>query len=68
MTFVVDEDDYSTIQAEIAKRQAEGRTGVLPEGESDLVGSHIAEMIRDLDDYRSLYDRDHPTPPATLTG
>jgi hypothetical protein len=61
MTLHLDEQDFATIQAEIAKRQVRSRWpngGVmLPEGESDIPGSLIAEAIRDLDEYRSIHKK-----------
>lgn len=57
---ILDDDDFNAIQAEITHRQmrsrwddAEGGT-VLPEGESNLAGALLAEVIRDLDDHRDL--------------
>lgn len=65
MTFTVDELDYAAIQREIAQRQVRsrmpdpenpGRTiPCLPEGDSDLEGAVIAEMARDLKEYRALF-------------
>ena len=63
----LDEDDWNTIQAEIAARQAvrisdgAGSTQpLLPEGESNIAGAIIAEVVRDLQEYRDMYDADHP--------
>ena len=50
----VDELDYQAIQTEFAKRQGQRRP--LPEGESDLAGAMVAEAIRDLDEYRALWE------------
>lgn len=59
----LDEDDWNTIQGEIAKRQAyrmdDGSGGtqpIIPEGESNDAGAILAEVVRDLDEYRDLYD------------
>lgn len=59
MELVLDELDYDTIQREIAHRQERSRWEddggtIIPEGDSDLAGAIIAEIIRDLDDYRDL--------------
>lgn len=64
MTFTVDELDYATIQKEIARRQSGTRmtdpndpsrtVPCLPDGDSDMIGAMIAEIIRDLNDYRDL--------------
>jgi hypothetical protein len=64
MELILDDDDFDTIQAEITRRQVahrwpEGGT-ILPEGESNLAGAIIAEMVRDLDEYRSLFDSEFP--------
>jgi hypothetical protein len=34
---------------------------ILPDGDSDLVGAIFAECCRDLEEYRALYDLEHPT-------
>jgi hypothetical protein len=64
MTLSLDEDDWEAIQAEIARRQAASHAAygetLLPEGDSCLAGALIAEMVRDLEDYRSLYNASHP--------
>jgi len=61
MTLELDELDYETIQTEITKRQLQTRWPdggtVVPDGNSCLAGALIAEMIRDLDEYRALYAR-----------
>lgn len=57
----LDQIDFDTIQNEIARRQALSRKlapnepTIVPEGESCLAGALIAESIRDLDEYRSIY-------------
>lgn len=61
MTINLDEQDFATIQREIARRQTRSRWPdggvILPEGESDIAGSLIAEAIRDLEEYRSMMGR-----------
>jgi hypothetical protein len=65
MTLTLDELDYATIQREIAHRQARSRAigddrTILPDGESCLAGAVLAECVRDLDEYRALWDAEHP--------
>lgn len=63
-----DDLDYACIQQEIAHRQARSRAiapgspTILPEGESNLAGSIVAEMVRDLREYRDLMERGRKTP------
>lgn len=55
----LDEADYDTIQREIAHRQSRIRGVVgtlLPDGDSNLAGAIMAEVVRDLDEYRSMFD------------
>lgn len=68
MELSLDELDWNTIQDEIARRQAISRQifgkGLLegptvPEGESCLAGTVIAECIRDLTEYRDLWKAEH---------
>lgn len=57
----VDDDDYDAIQQEFAKRQrliAEGFD--LPEGESDLPGAMVGEIVRELWEYEALWEAEHP--------
>ena len=62
MVLELDEEDFATIQGEIAKRQAASRqiapneSTIIPDGDSNLAGSLVAEMVRDLDEYRALYE------------
>jgi hypothetical protein len=51
----LDELDYDCIQEEFARRQANRLDGHanLPDGESNLAGAMVAEMVRD---YRELSD------------
>ncbi len=52
-----DEDDYAAIQEEFARRQAQGRD--LPDGESCLRGAMVGEIVRDLVEYRELWEAEH---------
>ena len=58
MTLILDQLDYDAIQEEIAHRQARSRAicpespTILPDGESNLAGAIVAEMVRDLREYR----------------
>ena len=54
MILELDEDDYRDIQAEITRRQVNSRkflvvplTELLPDGESNLAGAVLAEVVRD---------------------
>lgn len=63
ITLTLDEDDERTIQAAIAEYQrrhhaAFGET-ILPEGESCMAGAIIAELVRDLNEYRDLWNAEH---------
>lgn len=61
----LDDDDYDAIQREIAHRQArmrDARGTILPDGDSNLAGAIMAEVVRDLDEYRSMFDREGPRP------
>lgn len=51
-----DDDDFDAIQREFAIRQLRRRDGqtCLPDGESNLAGAMVAEMCRDLADYRDF--------------
>jgi hypothetical protein len=62
ITLVCDEDDWRDIQNEFAKRQAERdqHGQILPDGESNREAAMVAEMARDLREYRDLYKADHP--------
>lgn len=54
---LLDEPDAAAVNEEFALRQkcrdADGQ--VLPDGESNRVGAMVAEMVRDLREYRSMY-------------
>lgn len=59
---IVDDDDYRDIQKEFAERQAHISQGFdLPEGESDLRGAMVGEIVRDLWEYRQLWEAEHKT-------
>lgn len=68
MTLTLDELDYASIQKEIAERQKLARAidggkttrELLPDGDSCLAGSIIAECMRDLAEYRALWESEHP--------
>jgi hypothetical protein len=53
LTLELDDDDYRAVKAELDLR--EGR--VLPDGDSNAIGAHIGECVRDIADYRALADR-----------
>jgi hypothetical protein len=62
MELILDDADFDAIQGEIARRQMapagrwpEGGT-ILPDGESNLAGALVAEMVRDLGEYRARFD------------
>lgn len=62
MKLTLDELDYTVIQEEIAYRQARSRLidpngpTILPDGESCLVGAILAEVVRDLREYRNIFE------------
>lgn len=61
----LDEADYDTIQREIAHRQARMRDAhgtILPDGDSNLAGAILAEVVRDIEEYRSLFESEGPRP------
>lgn len=62
ITLVLDELDWDAIQSEFAKRQSRRDEDgpLLPDGESNLEGAMVAEIVRDLEEYRDLYEADHP--------
>ena len=57
ITLELDEDDWDSIQGEIARRQVNrDKDGpLLPDGESNMVGAMLAEAVRDLQDYRAIW-------------
>lgn len=56
LTLYFDETDWATVKKEIEWR----RGNVQPDSNSDSIATMFAEMVRDLNDYRDLYDREHP--------
>ena len=54
LEIIMDEDDYRDLQKEFARRQA--RSQPLPEGESDIRGAMIGEIVRDLVEYRWMWN------------
>jgi hypothetical protein len=64
MELILDEDDYRDLQKEFSLRQSRCRDAdgvMLPEGESNLPGALIGEIVRGLWDYRDLLNRDRGT-------
>ena len=62
ITLELDELDWDTIQREFAKRQVRCRDEhgvILPDGDSDLAGALLAECVRDLEDYRELWEAEN---------
>lgn len=66
MTLILDDLDFDTIQSEITRHQVlsrrldpNGPTNI-PDGDSCLAGSIIAMIIRDLDEYRAMFDSRNP--------
>ena len=55
---ILDELDWDVIQNEMARSQAcrDEDGPILPDGESNLPGAILAEAIRSLNEYRSMYD------------
>lgn len=68
MELLLDDEDFDAIQAEITRRQMLSRridpTGptLVPEGTSNLAGAILAEVVRDLDEYRDLCNGEPPRP------
>jgi hypothetical protein len=62
ITLTLDEADWNAVQAEFARRQAfrDKQGNTLPDGDSNLAGAMVAEVVRDLDEYRSHYAKEHP--------
>lgn len=58
ITLELDEDDWNAIQKEIAIRQSRrDKDGpLLPDGESNMVGAMLAEVVRDLEEYRAAWE------------
>ncbi len=61
ITLELDEDDWDSIQGEIARRQVNrDKDGpLLPDGESNMVGAMLAEAVRDLQEYRAIWEAEH---------
>lgn len=57
----LDEMDWDTIQREFARRQSvrDDSGTLLPDTDSNLAGAMIAEAIRDLQEYRDLWEQEH---------
>ena len=58
----LDEDDWNTIQNEFARQQSfrDQDRPMLPDGESNLSGAMVAEAFRNLEEYREIWEREHP--------
>lgn len=63
ITLECDELDAATINAAIADWQVRTRWAsgsvMLPDGEGNLAGRIVAELIRGLNEYREMYDSEH---------
>lgn len=61
ITLELDEDDWDTIQGEIARRQSrrDKHGPLLPDGDSNMIGAMLAEAVRDLEEYRALWEAEH---------
>lgn len=60
MTTIVlelDDDDAAAIQGELAKHPNRDN---LPDGDSNLPGAVLAEAVRSLEEYRDLWEAEHP--------
>ena len=56
----LDDEDFDIIQEEFTRRQIDISKGFeLPEGYSCLRGAMVAEIVRDLIDYRHLWEADN---------
>lgn len=58
----LDEDDWNTIQKEFSRQQLfrDDDGTILPEGTSNLPGAMLAEAIRDLEEYRAMWETANP--------
>lgn len=58
----LDEIDWDAIQNEFSKRQSrrDANGAILPDTGSNRAGAMIAEMIRDLNEYRELWKEENP--------
>ena len=61
---VLDADDYGTIAEVLQKWKTDKRD--LPDGTSNRDGAIIAECLRDLNEYRTLWEVEHPIAAAAL--
>lgn len=60
----LDAEDFDDIQREIAHRQQRCRDEegiVLPDGDGNLAGRIVAEIVRDLWEYRAIWEQEHPS-------
>lgn len=53
VTLKLDADDYRDLMKEVKGRAG----GIMPDGDSNDVGAHVGEIVRDLWEYRTLYER-----------
>lgn len=62
LLLTLDEDDWNTIQNEIARQQTfrDDDGPILPDGDSNMPGAMIAEAIRNLEEYRAIWTAEHP--------
>jgi hypothetical protein len=58
LKLILDDLDYADVMQEIKLRKDQGRP--LPDGESSVDAAHIAEIVRDLWDYREMFDAQRP--------
>lgn len=59
---ILDEFDYETVRTEIDFRNGDEEPGGLPpEGESNAVGAIVAQLVREINEYRDLYERHERT-------
>lgn len=58
----LDQEDFDTIQEEFARHQlCRDEHGVcLPDGTSNLAGAMVAESIRNLEEYRAVWEAANP--------
>ena len=58
-----DEEDWDTIQTEFARMQSvrddKGMYSI-PEGDSNLAGAMVAELIRGIIEYRNMFHAERP--------
>lgn len=57
----LDEDDWNTVQNEFSRQQRfrDEDGPILPDGTSNLQGAMVAEAIRNLEEYRSMWEAAH---------